>query len=50
VDTYEQPRPRPMAINAPMIKTAEGTSAPTEEFGAQKITVTSHVNAMYNLK
>lgn len=50
VDTYEQPRPRPMAVNAPMMKTAEGTPAPTEEFGAQKITVTSHVNAMYNLK
>ena len=28
----------------------EAAPAPTEEFGAQKITVTAHVNAMYNLK
>lgn len=51
VDTYEQPRPRPMAMNAPMaMKAADATPAPTEEFGAQKVTVTAHVNAMYNLK
>jgi uncharacterized protein len=52
VDTYEQPRPRPMVMAA---KTAaatsvEATPAPTAEFGAQKITVTAHVNALYNLK
>jgi len=36
---------------APMaMKSADATSAPTEDFGAQKITVTAHVNAMYNLK
>jgi uncharacterized protein YggE len=39
VDTYAQPHPLPMAIHAPMMKTAEGTPAPTEEFGAQEITV-----------
>ena len=51
VDTYEQPRPRPMAMGAPMaMKAAEAMPAPTEEFGTQKITVTAHVNAMYNLK
>jgi uncharacterized protein YggE len=50
VDTYEQPRPRPMPIAAQMMKSADATPAPTEGFGAQKITVTSHVNAMYNLK
>jgi uncharacterized protein YggE len=50
VDTYEQPRPRPMAMAAQMMKSADATPAPTEDFGAQKITVTSHVNAMYNLK
>ena len=51
VDTYEQPRPRPMMMAAPMaMKSADATPAPTEEFGAQKVTVTAHVNAMYNLK
>src|SRR5271167_4399174 len=52
VDTYEQPRPRPMMMSAaPMaMKSADATPAPTEEFGAQKVTVTAHVNAMYNLK
>jgi len=34
-----------------MMKSADAAPpAPTGEFGAQKITVTSHVNAMYNLK
>jgi len=47
VDTYEQPRP----MAAPMaMKAADVVSAPTESFGPQKVTVTSHVNAMYNLK
>jgi uncharacterized protein len=51
VDTFEQPRPRPMMMAAPMaMKSADAAPAPTEEFGAQKITVTAHVNAMYNLK
>jgi len=51
VDTYEQPRPRPMAMAAKsMTMNAEATPAPTEEFGAEKVTVTAHVNAMYNLK
>ena len=50
VDTYEVPRPRPMAMGPMAMKAADNTPAPTEEFGAQKITVTAHVNAMYNLK
>jgi len=51
VDTYEQPRPRPMMMAAPMaMKSAEATPAPTEDFGAQKITVTARVDALYNLK
>ena len=51
VDTYEQPRPRPMAMASSLAaKAGEAAPAPTEEFGAQKITVTAHVNAMYNLK
>lgn len=51
VDTYEQPRPRPMMMAAPMsMKAADAVAAPTEEFGAQKVTVTAHVNALYNLR
>ncbi len=51
VDTYEQPRPRPMVLNqATAMKAGEAAPAPTEDFGAQKITVTAHVNAMYALK
>ena len=51
VDAYEQPRPRPVMMAAPMaMKAGEATPAPTEDFGAQKVTVTAHVNAMYNLK
>ncbi len=50
VDTYEQPRPRPMMMAARSANSIEATPAPTEGFGAQKITVTAHVNAMYNLK
>ena len=51
VDTYEQPRPRPMMMAAPMaMKAGEATPAPTEDFAAQKITVTARVNAMYSLK
>ncbi|HVP55188.1 MAG TPA: SIMPL domain-containing protein [Candidatus Eisenbacteria bacterium] len=51
VDTYELPRPRPMQMAARSVTmNVEATPAPTEEFGAQKITVTAHVNAMYGLK
>src|SRR5271165_7213131 len=51
VDTYEQPRPRPMPMAMQMkAENATAAPAPTEDFGAQKITVTAHVNAMYNLK
>jgi hypothetical protein len=51
VDTFEQPRPRPMMMASKSVTMAtEAPPAPTEEFGAQKITVTAHVNALYNLK
>lgn len=52
VDTFERgPQPRPMMAMAPsaMAKTA-AMPAPSEDFGAQKITVTAHVNALYGLK
>jgi uncharacterized protein YggE len=51
VDTYEVPRPRPMAVGGPMaMKAADAMAAPTEDFGAQKVTVTARVNVMFNLK
>jgi hypothetical protein len=51
VDTYEVPRPRPMPMASAMMKSAEAAPPPpTEDFGAQKITVTARVNTMYNLK
>ena len=52
VDTFEPTPIRPMLMArqaAPMAASA-GAPAPTEEFGAQKITVTAHVNALYALK
>ena len=50
VDTYEQQRPRPMMMPKATVQTAEVTASPVEDFGAQKITVTAHVNALYGLK
>jgi uncharacterized protein len=51
VDTFEPTPIRPMAMAreaAPM--GAAAAPPPTAEFGAQKITVTAHVNALYALK
>ncbi len=51
VDTFEPTPIRPMMMAreaAPMGVAA--APAPTAEFGAQKITVTAHVNALYMLK
>ncbi|HTT19332.1 MAG TPA: SIMPL domain-containing protein [Candidatus Sulfotelmatobacter sp.] len=50
VDTFENPhivmpRMRAMAAAAPA-----ATPAPTEEFTPQNVTVTAHVNALFNLK
>jgi uncharacterized protein YggE len=50
VDTFETPRivmPRMGAVTA-MAKAAP--PAPTEEFAPQNVTVTAHVNALFNLK
>ena len=52
VDTFENPRivmprmPRAMAAVAPNA----ATPAPTEDFSAQTVTVSAHVNALFNLK
>ncbi len=52
VDTYESSPIRPQVFT--MAKISAGVAAPSpapaEEFGAQKITVTAHVNALYGLK
>jgi uncharacterized protein len=48
VDTYEPQPVRPMM--KAMMATAEAPAPATAEFSAEKITVTAHVNALYNLK
>ncbi len=50
VDTFEQIRPRPMVMSAMRAEAAPAAPPPTEEFGAQKITVTAHVNALFAMK
>jgi len=50
VDTYESQPIRPMMAQKALAFGAEAAPAPTAEFGAEKITVTAHVNALYNLK
>jgi hypothetical protein len=50
VDTYEAHPVRPMPMMAMKAEAAAApAAAPTEDFGAQKITVTAHVNALYDL-
>jgi uncharacterized protein YggE len=51
VDTFEPQRilaPHPMALNK--AAAAPAAPAPTEEFTPQTVTVTAHVNALFNLK
>ncbi len=51
VDTYEQIRPMPLVTRAPLaMMRAQAEPTPTEEFTPQNVTVTAHVNAMFNLK
>jgi len=52
VDTFENiPMPvRPLGAMAKMSVGAAEAPPPTEEFSAQKITVTAHVNALFGLK
>ena len=49
VDTYEQQPVRPMMAKATAMS-LQAAPPPTAEFSAEKITVTAHVNALYNLK
>src|ERR1700747_1485966 len=49
VDTFENPRFVPHMARA-MNSMAAAAPAPTEEFNPQSVTVTAHVNALFNLK
>jgi uncharacterized protein len=51
IDTFENARPIPMHMARAMSVTpGAATPAPTEEFTPQEVTVTAHVNALFNLK
>ncbi len=51
VDTFESPRPMmPRMARAMNVMAAAAPPAPTEEFTPQTVTVTAHVNALFNLK
>src|SRR5271157_5608561 len=51
VDTSERtPMPRPMMMAQASPMAASAAPPPTAEFGAQKITVNAHVNALYMLR
>jgi uncharacterized protein len=49
IDTFENARPVPLRMARAMAAPA-ATPAPTEEFTPQEVTVTAHVNALFNLK
>jgi len=51
VDTFENPRVPMPRMARPMANMAKAElAAPTEEFTPQTVTVTAHVNALFNLK
>jgi len=50
VDTFENVRPMPMAGAMMRMNVAGAAAAPTEEFTPQSVSVTAHVNALFNLK
>jgi uncharacterized protein YggE len=50
VDTYENVRPVAPMPRVMAMKAEAATPAPTEEFTPQTVTVTAHVNALFNLK
>ena len=50
VDTFENPRIVPHMARAMNTMAAAAAPAPTEEFNPQNVTVTAHVNALFNLK
>jgi uncharacterized protein YggE len=50
VDTFENVRPMIPRAMRPMAAMATAAPAPTEEFTPQTVSVTAHVNALFNLK
>ena len=51
IDTFENPRmPMPHMARAMSAMANAAPPAPTEEFSPQTVTVTAHVNALFNLK
>jgi uncharacterized protein len=50
VDTFESPRPVMPRMARSMAMAPAAAPAPTEEFTPQTVTVTAHVNALFNLK
>ena len=50
VDTFENPRIMMPRMARSMAAMANAAPAPTEEFTPQGVTVTAHVNALFNLK
>ena len=50
VDTFENIRPVPRLMRSMAAMAPAAPPAPTEEFTPQTVTVTAHVNALFNLK
>ena len=50
VDTFENQRPIPRMARPMAAMSAAGPPPPTEEFTPQTVSVTAHVNALFNLK
>jgi uncharacterized protein YggE len=50
VDTFENQRVPVPRMARPMAAMANAAPAPTEEFTPQTVTVTAHINALFNLK
>jgi len=50
VDTFENVRPMAPMPRVMAMKAEAAAPAPTEEFSPQTVTVTAHVNALFNLK
>lgn len=50
VDTFENIRPVPFPMARVAAMKAEAAPAPTEQCSPQNVTVTAHVNALFNLK
>jgi uncharacterized protein len=50
VDTFENPRLAMLPMARAMSAMEKAAPAPTEEFTPQMVTVTAHVNALFNLK